>query len=34
MKGNYALSQEYCVLLQGAVHIYCGQESTILTVSH
>ena len=34
MKGDCALSQEYCVLLQDAAHIYCGQESTILAVSH
>ena len=34
MKGDCALSQEYCVLLQDAAHIYCGQESTVLIVSH
>ena len=34
MKGNCASSQKYCVLLRDAVCIYCGQESTILTVSH
>ena len=34
MKGDCASSQKYCVLLRDAAHIYCGQESTILTVSH
>ena len=34
MKGDCASSQEYCVLLRDAARIYCGLESTILTVSH